>query len=105
MLHLPTMEGPTSTCASARKAGRYITGYGRHSPAPNLVSALSWLGGSVGESMPLIATVVTRQRRVFARKVGLRLTGTRRPTGLVRPSLHVNLRYPGPMFTVGPVRR
>src|SRR5215831_3926100 len=33
-LHPPTMAGPTSTCASARKAGRCTTGYGRHSPAP-----------------------------------------------------------------------
>jgi hypothetical protein len=89
------MEGPTYTCASARKAGRFTTGYGLHSLTTNLVSALSRLGRSVGESMPLIATVVTRQRRVVARKAGLRLTGTRRPTGLVRPSLHVNLRYPG----------
>jgi hypothetical protein len=89
------MVGPTSTRASARKAVRCPNGYGRHSFATNLVSALSRLGRSVGESMPLIATVVTRQRRVVARKAGLRLTGTRRPTGLVRPSLHVNLRYPG----------
>jgi hypothetical protein len=71
------------------------TGYGLHSLTTNLVSALSRLGRSVGEIMPLIATLVTRQRRVFARKAGLHLTGTHRPTELVRPSLHVNLRYPG----------
>jgi hypothetical protein len=38
--HPPTMEGPTSTCALARKAGRCTTGYGRHSPAPKPYSAM-----------------------------------------------------------------
>src|SRR5262245_42767990 len=34
------MVGPTSTCASARKAGRFTNGYGRHSPAPKPYSNL-----------------------------------------------------------------
>jgi hypothetical protein len=60
----PTMEGPTSTCASARKAGRCTTGYGRPSRATNLVS----------ECM-----------LVFARKAGLSLTDTHGPQGRVQP--------------------
>src|SRR5262245_15240306 len=79
------MAGPTSTCASARKAGRFTNGYGRHSLPPNLVSEVSRLGRSVGESVTRIETVVTWQRRAFAREAGLRLTGTRGPTGLGRP--------------------
>ena len=86
------MVGPTSTCASARKAVRFTTGYGRHSLAPNLVSEFSRLERSVGEIMP---SHLGDAAEAFARKAGLRLTGTRCPQGLVRPSLHVNLRYPG----------
>jgi hypothetical protein len=79
------MERPTSTCASARKGGRFTTGYGRHSLAPNLVSELSRLRRAVGAIMPRIETVVMRQTRVFARKAGLRLTDTHGPQGRVRP--------------------
>ena len=50
-----------------------------------LVSELSRLGRSGGAIMTRIETVVMRQRRVFARKAGLSLTGTHGPQGRVRP--------------------
>jgi hypothetical protein len=53
--------------------------------AMHLVSEGRRLGCSVGEIMPRIETWVTRQRRVVARKAGLRLTDTQCLQGLARP--------------------
>ena len=63
-------KGPSGQGGRGRKRGVLKRG------DTLIVSELSRLGRSVGESMTIVDRLVRQQIRVFALKKGLRLTGT-----------------------------